>query len=284
MVHTHGFRSDLIAGFAARRRRLPIVSTVHGFTFGDLKNRSYEVIQRRALRYFDAVVVVSLPLEEEMLARGVPRDRLHLIPNAIAPVRGQLGRERARAELGVSEEGFRVGWIGRLSQEKGADVLVDAVGQLRGEDVEASVIGDGPELAKLRARAADLGVAARIVWHGRLPAAARFLRAFDALVMSSRTEGTPMVLLEAMASRLPVVATRVGGIPAAIGEREAILIPPDSPTALAAAIRQVRDDPASARARAERAWERLQRDHGVEPWLDRYEAIYRRIARNSNPL
>jgi glycosyltransferase involved in cell wall biosynthesis len=110
--------------------------------------------------------------------------------------------------------------------------------------------------------------------HGIVQNAGHALPAFDAFVLSSRTEGTPMVVLEAMAAGVPIIATRVGGIPQMLSEDEALLVEPENPTALANAIRAVYDDPTGAQARVLRAQERLQRDFGVAPWLERYESLY----------
>jgi glycosyltransferase involved in cell wall biosynthesis len=285
IVHTHGYRADIIASSAARARRIPTVTTVHGFTGGDFKNRVYEHLQQRAFRHFDAVVAVSRPIVARLGARGVARDRLHLLPNAYAAKETLLDRDAARERLGITDDAFRLGWVGRVSPEKGADVFVDALAQLdpRGA-IAASVLGDGGERDAVRARAASLGVARQITWHGIVHGAGQLLAAFDVLVLSSRTEGTPMVVLEAMAAGVPIVATHVGGIPDMLSSIEALLVAPDDPAALAAAIRAVRTDPAAAAARARAARCRLAAQFGVEPWLERYAEIYRQAQYSSIAL
>src|SRR5439155_1364987 len=108
---------------------------------------------------------------------------------------------------------------------------------------------------------------------GVVPDAAPLFAAFDLFVLSSRTEGSPMVVFEAMAAGVPVIATDVGGVPEMLTPEEAVFVPPDHPAALAAAIRAAYRAPAAARARAARARERLCRDFGTERWCERYDGI-----------
>lgn len=278
VVHTHGYRPDIIDGGVARARGIPTVTTVHGFTGGGLRNRCYEWVQRRSFREFDAVVAVSAPLARRLGDAGVTGDRLHLVPNAY---QGDDPRPRAesRSILGLGSDGFTVGWVGRLTREKGADVLLDALGRAampRGTRV--ALLGDGADRPELEARARSLAVESRIAWLGVVRDAARLYRAFDVFVLSSRTEGTPIALFEAMAAGVPVVATCVGGVPDVVTADEALLVPSEDPDALAAAVRAIHDDPDAARRRADAASERLRNRFGIEPWLAQYDAIYRRIS------
>lgn len=279
VVHTHGYRPDVVDGRVALRLGIPAVTTVHGFTGGDWKNRFYERLQRRAYRQFDAVVAVSRPLAERLVRDGLSPRRVCVVPNAWQPTAPALDRATARRALGVAEDGFLVGWAGRLSREKGPDVLVDAVVYLSDLPISVSVVGNGPERGSLAARVQQLGLEQRVRCHGSVRDAGRLFAAFDAFVLSSRTEGTPIVLFEAMATGVPIVATRVGGVPDVVSPAEAALVPPDDPLALAAEIRAVYCNPAAARARACRARDRLLRDFGVAPWLSRYEAIYGLVSR-----
>jgi len=161
-----------------------------------------------------------------------------------------------------------------VSREKGLDVLVDALPSLTDLPVQLTVIGDGPERRALEARAYQGASGARITWAGVIPDAARLLSAFDVIVISSRTEGTPMILLESMALAVPIVSTAVGGIPDVVSSAEAILVPSNDPVALAAAIRSVHDQPEKAEQRARRAAARLTTDFSTEAWLARYEQLY----------
>jgi glycosyltransferase involved in cell wall biosynthesis len=275
IVHTHNFRSDVVSGGVARRSGHPTVTTVHGFTGGDWKLRLYERYQRRVFRRFSAVVAVSRPLGAELLADGVPQERLHVVPNAYGEGGGRLVRTAARQQLGVPAEAVRIGWVGRLSKEKGPDTAVRALAELGDSSVSLSFIGDGPERPRLEALAARLGVADRITWHGVVPDAGKLAAAFDLFLLTSRTEGTPMVLFEAMAAEVPIVATRVGGVPDVVGDA-ALLVPADDASAVAGALLRTRSDRDGAMRRAAAARERLARVFALDPWLDRYDQVYER--------
>jgi glycosyltransferase involved in cell wall biosynthesis len=258
---------------------VPIISTVHGFTGGGWKKRVYEWIQCRALRGFDAVVSVSMPLAERLAEKGIPRDRLHIIPNVYGGGTSFVSSAEARATLGVPRGVMHVGWIGRLGREKGADVLIDGLSRLAERDLVVSIVGEGRERRALERLVATHGLEKIVRFHGMVPDAARLVRAFDVVAISSRTEGTPVVLLEAMAGGVPVIASRVGGIPDVVTEREALLVPPEQPDLLASALAAVLRAPRSAAARAARASARLATVGAVEPWLRRHEELYYAVQR-----
>jgi len=276
VLHTHGYRPDVVDAGVARRLGIPAVTTVHGFTGGG-RNHVYEWLQRRAFRRFDAVVAVSWPLAEHLLRCGISRERVHVLRNAWMPTHGALDRETARQRLSVNS-GFHVGWVGRISREKGLDTLLDALAHLQDLPLTVSVLGDGRERATLERRAAALGVSDRVVWHGAVPRADRLFAAFDVFVLSSRTEGTPIALFEAMAAGVPVVATEVGGVPDILTPTEALLVPAEQPHALADAIRSVHGGVEQAAARAVAARNRLLTHFRLEPWLAAHERIYRRLS------
>jgi glycosyltransferase involved in cell wall biosynthesis len=275
VVHVHGARPDVLVAGVIRRAGFRVVSTVHGFTGGDLKNRFYEAMQRRALRRMDAVVAVSRPLSRELIDHGVPAQRMHVLPNAAPNDAERMSREEARAALGIAPHERVVGWVGRLTAEKGCDVFVAAMAVIDRADVVASIIGSGQQRDELVRLAGSMDSGPRLRWHGELPAAGRFLGAFDVFVMSSRTEGTPMVLFEAIQAGVPVVTTAVGGIPDVVSSEEALLVAPDDANALAGAIRRAVDDPAAAERRAVNAAARIRTEFSRQQWVARYSAVYR---------
>jgi glycosyltransferase involved in cell wall biosynthesis len=281
VLHTHGYRSDLLHGWSARRARIATVSTLHGSSRMGGVSHLFEWIQERALGRFDAVVAVSAPLVEALAGQGVPRDRIHMVPNAWTPPEAPLTREEARRELGVSDGERVIGWVGRLIPVKGVDVLVEALGRMQTSGWVARIVGDGPEraAAEARVRALDLDGAVRFL--GAVPDAARLFRGLDLFVLSSRSEGTPMVLLEAMGEGLPVVATRVGGVPDVLrAPGEGWIVPPEAPDALAMALDEAvaGSDVRATRGAAARA--RIESTFDMAAWIRRHDAVYRAALAN----
>lgn len=278
VVHTHGYRPDVLDAGVARRLGIPVVTTVHGFTGGGWRNRVYEWLQCRAFRQFDAVAAVSRPLMARLAIAGVPAARIHEVPNAWAGGEPPLERDDARRLLGLPLDGFVVGWVGRLSREKGADILLEALPHLHDLPLVVSMVGDGAERLALTGRARGLGLNGQVHWHGAVADAGRLYSAFDLFVLSSRTEGTPIALFEAMAAEVPIIATEVGGVPDVVSPAEASLILPGDPVALASAIRDAHGAQKAAQRRARAARARLSRAFAIRPWLDRYVAIYQAVA------
>lgn len=280
LVHTHGYRSDVLGGSAARRLGLPTVTTVHGFTGGDRKNRFYERIQLAAFRRFDAVIAVSAPLKDTLVEKGVPVAKIQLLPNAWSGEEA-VPRAAARARLGLPPEIFIAGWVGRISHEKGLDIFLEALTLSPATDVAGVIVGEGKERAAMERRAAELGLTGRIHWCGMVPGAGRFISAFDVFVLSSRREGTPITLFEAMSAGVPVIATAVGGVPDVLSPAEGILLEPESPLAIARAIAAVRDNRADASRRAEQAGARLASEFDLSRWLDAHDTLYSRLTGHS---
>lgn len=277
VLHTHGYRPDVIDAPLARKMGIPIVSTAHGYLAGGLKNRAYEWLQRRAFRRFDAVIAVSRELAEGLVENGVSSRRVHLVQNAWRPDAPLLDRKEARRRLELPEEGFVVGWVGRLSHEKGPDVAIRSQAILSSGDAVLCVLGGGPAEGECRALVSELNLTGSVAWRGVVPNASELLRAFDVLAITSRTEGTPMILLEAMGAQVPIVATAVGGVPDVVTSSEAILCRPDDPQAIAEAIDDVEVNSGAAMMRTVAARKRLESAFGPDQWVQQHRAVYRSV-------
>jgi len=273
VVHTHGYRPDLLDAGVARRLGIPTVTTVHGSSRMGGLSTIYEWLAERSFRRFDAVIAVSQPVAQSVIDSGVAPQKVHLVRNAWSAAAPFLDRHEARRALGFGQEETLIGWVGRMIPAKGPDVFVQAMQALTNVPAQGVMIGDGPDRPALEA------VDSPIRFVGALDHAAPYFKALDAFVLSSRTEGTPIVLLEAMAAEVPIIATRVGGGPGIVGDAEAVTVPSEDVMAMADAIRELVASPESARERAVAARNRVESAFAIDPWLDRHTEIYQGIQR-----
>ncbi|QDS88325.1 2-deoxystreptamine glucosyltransferase [Rosistilla ulvae] len=215
--HGHDYKSNLVGIWLRRTHRMRIVSTVHGWVLKTWKTPLYYAIDRWSLRRCEAVICVSTDLLETCQGMGVKSKSLMLVDNAIDLMQTRRSQSiaQAKGELGWPESRLLVGAVGRLSPEKGFHLLIDAVAQQirAGIDVGLSIVGEGPARGELEQQIADLELGDRIHLAGFVADPAMHYQAMDIYALSSLREGLPNVLLEAMAYEVPVVSTRVAGVP-----------------------------------------------------------------------
>lgn len=282
VVHSHNPQPLLYAAPAARLAGVPaMVHTKHGAN-PDTGRRL--LLRRAAARLCGAYVAVSAETAAVAAARdGVQAPRLCTIPNGIDLARFRPDaalRAEVRRELALAEDTFVIGTVGRLAAEKAQGLLIAAVGKLLGEDAARPlcllIAGDGAEREALERAAAPFGGRVRLL--GARRDVPRVLQAFDVFCLSSRTEGLPLVIPEAMAMGLPVVSTAVGGIPSVVSEGETgSLVPPGEVDALAAALRRLVQEPALGRRQGEAGRTRALARYSLERMVSEYEAVYLRL-------
>lgn len=279
VLHTHGYRADVMDSGVARSLRRPHVMTLHGFVGGTRRGRFYEYLQVRAARKADGVVAVSSAIVERLRMDGTTAS-VQLLRNAVTPYADSLTVSQSRSALGLPADRTLVGWVGRVSAEKGPDVFVEALARAHPE-IHGVIVGDGPALPSTLALADALGVRHRLHSCGMVPQASRYLRAFDVLALTSRTEGTPMILLEAMWAEVPIVATAVGGVPDVLSASEAMLCASEDAAALAEAMTRSALDTNHARVRAMAARTRVEAQFNPQNWVEQHVALYRRAMERS---
>ena len=231
------------ASHLARLFDVPFLVTVLG---SDVNKSGMHAALRpqiaRALKRAGRVVAVSAALGDRVAEMGVDRSRIAVVRNGVDGEAFAIRDMReARARLGLPQDRAIVTYVGNLFHVKGVDVLVEAVGKLGslgGPPIFVNMVGGGDLAEPLKARAEALGVADRIGFAGRvLPTAVPDqMTACDVFCLPSREEGCPNVVLEALASGKPVVASRTGGIPELIREDNGILVTPEDPEDLARAM------------------------------------------------
>ena len=204
----------------------------------------------------------------------VPPDRLRTVPNGVATfTRNAEARLRRRAELGVGDSTFVCLYVGRLEEVKDLDTLLKAVARLdqsMRRRTRVFLVGNGSERATLESLCQSLSLATTVTFLGERSDVQELLNVADAFVMTSRTEGLPMALIEAMAAGLPCVATAVGGIPAVLSGDAGLVVPAHAPDAVAQALTRLASDEPLRRRLAERALRNVQARYGLEPVVTAY--------------
>ncbi|MGD0629618.1 MAG: glycosyltransferase family 4 protein [Terracidiphilus sp.] len=238
VVHAHGYKADIYVYLAMRSSRIPFVSTCHNWLDNDRKASLYGFLDRWTLRRYARIVAVSADVRQRLLKAGVDAKRISMIRNGIDLRPFDHAPALLKHELGWTAC-LLVGLAGRLSFEKGVDIFLHAAARVLAQlpDAKFVVAGDGPEQAALDALINELGIRASVRMLGRRTDMPSFYASLDVLVSSSRTEGLPIGILEAMASRLPLVATPVGEIPTLIEDgRTGMLAAVENQESLAEAI------------------------------------------------
>jgi glycosyltransferase involved in cell wall biosynthesis len=243
----------VLAGRLLRRPTLLRVATENDVReFAEGRHWKYRIFFW-LLRGATMVIAPSAAIKGELLRAGFPRERIFCFANAVDVNRFRPAtlaeKAEAKSVIGISNDTAVIGTVARLVQRKGIDVLLRALARvLRTCPVHLLVIGDGPLAEELRALARDLRIANFVSWLGFQRDPATWLRAMDVFALPSRLEGSPNAVLEGMAAGLPIVATNIGGVIDLLEEgRNGLLVPPDDPDALAAALgRLLRNAPLRA--------------------------------------
>jgi glycosyltransferase involved in cell wall biosynthesis len=247
--HGHDYKTNALGLLLKRFHRMRLVTTAHGWVQQTSRTPLYYRIDRWCLPRYERVVCVSTDLYDACAAAGVPKNRLVLLDNGIDAT--DYARTRtvaeAKAALGFPPSSQLIGGVGRLSGEKAFDVLIRSVHALlaRGRDVRLVIVGEGGERPALERLIAELGLADRVVLAGWQADVRGYFEAMDAFALSSLREGLPNVLLEAMALEVPIVATRVNGVPRLVQDgANGLLVEAGDAVPLAAALDRLLTDPA----------------------------------------
>jgi len=283
ILHSHGYKFNILLGCIARRKRgLPLLTTVHGYVHARPFSKMHinQMVDRWSLRRLDAVVFVS---RETMRTARLALANAAVIHNGIStrlPPETAVTDAEQQLATRLEAAGKVLGAFGRLTAEKGFTYLLAAFREFRVQHPDALLViwGEGYLRGDLESEVRQLHIEDAVVMPGYTANVSFFLGRTDLLLLPSLTEGLPIILLEAMKYRVPVVASAVGSVPEVLDQgRCGMIVPPADTPALLGAITAACADPAQLRAMAERAHERLEMHFSSQVMAAAYLELYWRL-------
>jgi glycosyltransferase involved in cell wall biosynthesis len=281
LIHSNSSKAGMLASLAGVLTRTPVLYTSHGFVFLEklpgYKKLIYRVSEKFSGMLRQLTIAVSEKDRRSGIAYGIGRaDSIRTIHNGIGPI-PFLPRQLAREKLGLRQNQFVFGTIANLYFNKGLDVLIQAAA--RCPDDTFVVIGQGPEADLLNRQWKQSNVK-NFIFQGGLDNAAEYLPAFDAFVLSSRKEGLPFTILEAMQAGLPIITTDVGGIKEAL-DHAGLLVAPEDADQLANALHQIKTD-AGLRAELSQKAKTRSQEFTLDRTLAQTQKIYSELVGTTN--
>lgn len=285
ILHVHDYKSAIYGWLASRLRPVSLVATQHGWIENSRSLRLYTQLELLLLKRFDALAVVSAQQVERLLRSGVRSERIHQVDNGIdIRVAEPDYRERFREEFSLPADAFVFGTVGRLSPEKNLAMLLDTfalVSRLR-PHAYLCIVGDGELREPLQAQAEASGLRERVIFTGPRSDMPRIYAGIDCLVLPSLSEGMPLVVLEAMAAAIPVIASAVGDVPRLLLNTDhGRLVPAGDAEALRIELLGAAAHP---HRRDVRAREQVLRHHSTAAMADRYLDVYESLLRGQHGL
>ena len=290
VVHTHKAKAGALGRLAAWLAGVPvIVHTFHGHVlsgyFSPFKTRLVILAERMLSRLTDRILVLSEEQRRDICERYrvAPAEKVRIVPlgfELAAFSERAVSCEEARRKLGIEAGVPLVGIVGRLVPIKNHRLFLEAAQLVLREMPSAQfvVVGDGELRQALEEQARALGIREHVRFTRWLAPMEQVYPAFDVLALTSRNEGTPVTLIEAMACGVPVVATRVGGVPDLLDHgRYGTLVPPGDAAAFAAALVSTLRDAASAREKAALARGHVVTKYDIGRLVNDLEAVYRDV-------
>jgi len=283
VLHCQDMRAGMVGRIAARRHAVPVVYTVHGVQDGLAHlvagNAAVAPPRRRDSIYYLSIerLLARLTHARFVVPAVVIRDYLvehvRLPPSSIDVVHNGIDVEHFHPSDAQRHDGVIALWLGLMGKVKRVGVLLTALVDV--PEVSLLLAGSGPEHGPLQQLSADLGVSDRVEFRGHVAEPAEIFREADLFVLPSAAEALPLSLLQAMSSGLPVIATRVGGIPEIVRPgTDGLLVPPDDPSALAGALRELATSPQQRLTMGANARERVVTEFSLESCVDHLLEVY----------
>ena len=286
VLHSHGYKGNILFGYIPLfLRRIPIVTTLHGWTSADDKFSRmwvYENIDAYSLRLMDRVVLVNSAMIHSPKLKKLKSKSIRVIENGYS----LQNIERIESippdmKVFLEKKSVNILAVGRLSKEKGFSYLIDAFFNVirKGHDIRLTIFGEGDERAALQSQIADLGLNDHVLLPGFISNVTAYYSLFDALVISSLTEGLPMVLLEAMNTGIPIISTSVGGIPHVLGKGQGgLLVEPANSFALGLALEKMLNNAEENQTRVNWSKRQAKVHYSSRVMATQYLEVYKEVA------
>jgi glycosyltransferase involved in cell wall biosynthesis len=281
ILHCHGYKSNFY-GLIASKGQVPSVTTNHNWLKAHWKLKTYCFLDSLWIRFFDRIVAVSNDVKKDMLKYKIPEGKIRVIDNGIAVERFAKLAETSQMkdQLGFDAKMRIIGTIGSLGIEKGHVYLLEAAKQALDEvkDLRFLIVGDGRLRKPLEEKSEELGIKKQVIFMGQRKDIPELLMAMDIFVLPSIKEGLPMALLEAMAAKRPVIATRVGAIPKVIASKGiGVLVEPKDIIGLRDAIVSLIKDPGRMNLLAREGFNKVCKDFSSDEMGKHYVKLYKEI-------
>jgi len=281
LLHSHGYKGNFY-GLIASRCKVPWLVTNHNWLRTTRSLKIYARLDSFLIRFADKVVAVSDEIGAELLAAGVPARKLEVIDNGIDLTRFSCRKTNGalKQSFGFAKNSKVIGTVGRLSEEKGHIHLLHAAHATISSFPQARflIVGEGNQRTKLQQQTIDLGLADKVIFTGTRKDIPDLMSILDLFVLPSLKEGMPMVLLEALAARLPVIASAVGAIPKILTHGQTgFLVHPADPGELTEAIVTLLLNEELARSIANAGHKKVNADFSAQTMAIKYHERYREL-------
>lgn len=287
VIHTHGYKTTLLGFIIAKMNNIPIVVTQHLWSGAkSFKLKMYIKLEALIMRFIPTVVAVSEQIKKEIIKNGVSPQKVTVIDNGInidKYCKSDDFSSNLKLQLNLPDKALIVGTLARLSKQKGINYLLEAAKIIleKASNTHFLIVGDGPLRNELHDFAEDLGIFENIHFLGFRTDCEKLLKIMDIFVLSSIDEGLPMALLEAMATKKPVVVTSVGSIPKVIKNNEnGFLVEPANSKELAEKIIYLLNNEQKRKEFSEQAFEVVVNNYSSEAMCKEYLKVYDEILKN----
>lgn len=293
LINTHGVRANFYGRLAGAALKVPSITTVHSILEYDytseLRKYAAKIVETFTMPLSSGYIANSSIIAEDLLNKGVKKENISIIHHGldVGPFLqfGPKTRIKVREELEIPEDALVVGTVARLHPVKGISYLLKSVNYLAKQfpNVKFVVVGSGPSEAELKDQVKEQNIEDKVIFTGYRNDAQRIMTAFDVFVLPSIMEAFGLVLLEAMAVKLPIVATRVGGIPEIVLPGETgFLVPPKDEVLLAQALQEFIAKPELREKMGHNGYLRLQKDFTLERMVEKTTKVYCKVAEHHN--